>query len=116
MLVSGRVLLQKKHETEQIIQNCCHDRKIVVAKHFEMFVFFLGNIWVTVEKIIGALKPCKVKTYVFLEPTLPKTNSLPLKMDGWTMKVPIGARPMFRGYVGFTEGIASSFLTESLTR
>ncbi len=31
-------------------------------------------------------------------------------MDGWKMKFPIGARPIFRGYVGFTEGIPSKVL------
>ena len=32
--------------------------------------------------------------------TLPKTNSSPLKMDGWnTFSFPFGARPIFRGYV-----------------
>ena len=37
-------------------------------------------------------------------PSLKLTASLPLKMDGWTMKCPFGARPMFRGYVSFREG------------
>ena len=44
--------------------------------------------------------------------TLPKTNSLPLKMDGWKMKFPFGKinmdgwKPIFRGKlaVRFREG------------
>ena len=35
--------------------------------------------------------------------TLPKTNILPLKMDGWNTTFLLG-RPIFRGYVGFREG------------
>ena len=36
--------------------------------------------------------------------TLPETNSLPLKMDGWNTTFLLG-RPIFRGYVSFREGI-----------
>ena len=36
--------------------------------------------------------------------TLPKSNSSPLKMDGWKIKRPFVARPIFRGYVSFMEG------------
>ena len=35
--------------------------------------------------------------------TLPKTNSSPLKMDGWKTTFLLG-RPIFRGYVSFREG------------
>ena len=35
--------------------------------------------------------------------TLPETNSLPLKMDGWNTTFLLG-RPIFRGYVSFREG------------
>ena len=36
--------------------------------------------------------------------TLPETNSLPLKMDGWKLNFLLG-RTIFRGYVSFREGI-----------
>ena len=35
--------------------------------------------------------------------TLPKTNSSPLKMDGWNTTFLLG-RLIFRGYVSFREG------------
>ena len=45
--------------------------------------------------------------------TLPETNSSPLKINGWKMKFSLGW-PIFRCYVGFTEGrsptISKSFL------
>ena len=39
--------------------------------------------------------------------TLPETNSLPLKMDGWNTSFLLG-RPIFRGYVSFREGSYST--------
>ena len=37
--------------------------------------------------------------------TLPETNELHLKMDGWnTFSFPFGSLPIFRGYVSFREG------------
>ena len=41
--------------------------------------------------------------------TLPETNSLPLKMDGWNTTFLLG-RPIFRGYVSFREGALLSTL------
>ena len=38
-----------------------------------------------------------------LKVTLPETNSLPLKMDGWNTSFLLG-NPIFRGYVSFREG------------
>ncbi len=42
-----------------------------------------------------------------LTTTLPKTNSSPLKMDGWNLSFFLGL-PIFRGYVSFSEGICVS--------
>ena len=39
----------------------------------------------------------------FHQPTLPETNSSPLKMDGWNTTFLLG-KPIFRGYVSFREG------------
>ena len=36
--------------------------------------------------------------------TLPETNELPVKMDGWNTTFLLG-RPIFRGYVSFRECI-----------
>ena len=47
-----------------------------------------------------------LKFYVsnmYIAHTLPETNSLPLKMDGWNTTFLLG-RPIFRGYVSFREG------------
>ena len=38
-----------------------------------------------------------------LKVTLPETNSLPLKMDGWNTSFLLG-NPIFRGFVSFREG------------
>ncbi len=41
--------------------------------------------------------------------TLPKTNSLPLQMDGWNTTFLLG-RPIFRGYVSLREGMDLTIL------
>ncbi len=41
---------------------------------------------------------------IFFWLTLPETNSSPLKIDGWNTTFLLG-RLIFRGYVGFREGI-----------
>ncbi len=49
---------------------------------------------------------CVIHLYplIFVWPTLPETNSSPLKINGWKMHVLLGW-PIFRGYVSFREGI-----------
>ncbi len=42
------------------------------------------------------------RVHYFTRITLPETNSLPLKMDGWNTTFLLG-RPIFRGYVSFRE-------------
>ena len=46
-------------------------------------------------------------------PTLPETNSSPLKMDGWNTTFLLG-RPIFRGYVSFREGKGVNNLNQEL--
>ena len=50
------------------------------------------------EKVIGSLGRYK-------QITLPETNSLHMKMDGWNTIVSFLGWPIFRCYVGFMEGI-----------
>ena len=57
-----------------------------------------------------------VAHHVSIKPTLPETNSSPLKIDVGRRSFPCGARPMFMGYVSFREGGPSNLRRHDLNK
>ena len=55
----------------------------------------------------------KLRFYAYIKSiTLPETNSSHLKMDGWKMTFPLGARPIFRGELLVLGSVLNGFLTQ----
>lgn len=70
--------------------------------HERLFFSIMRATWSSIA-IMGRFLVMGFLSEIFFHMTLPKSNSSPLKMDGWQIKRPL-ARPIFRGYVSFMEG------------
>ena len=87
-----------------------HVCKGCFPKMFHLFPLVLYKSWGDISKLFFKHIVAHTDSYKIAHfqnkaklSTLPKTNSSPLKMDGWKTTFLLG-RPIFRGYVSFREG------------
>ena len=82
-------------------------------------MFFLHNIpckaeaafWLSLQMEAG------IHLGILIWHTLPETNELHLKMDGWnTFSFPFGARPIFGGKMAVSFRVSVSSISENFSR